>query len=508
MTCSYGQLEADSERVARGLLQAGVAPGDRVVLFMPNCAELVLAYLGCFKAGAIAVPLNTRYRWPEARYAIEHSGSTTLLAHSAVIGQLDVPALDGLGIVRCYLAGAGEPAHTFRAFRELLTSAGTGVRLPALRAEQLALILYTSGSTARPKGVAHTHGGIQHTLRECAAVRRLTGADTTLISLSVSHASALWSQLLPTIATGGCSVLLAAFSAETMQTMPAMIAEHRVTWIQMMPAQLGELTEQVIAAAGRYDLSSLRCAYVGGDKAPLATLERFRETLGFEATECCGMSECGTYTTNPPFGPKRPGSIGTPMPGAQVRIDGAARPGDQGEILLRSPGMMQGYWKDPEATARALRGGWLHTGDLGWMDEDGYLWYTGRSKFVIVRGGSNISPLEVEEALNAHPGVQQSAAIGVPDHKLGQRVAAYAVTRQGQGPPPSSEELRSFVAGRLAAYKVPEVIVLLPSLPTTGMGKIDRTALQRRAESDMRAMGRYSGTIGMRGCERWSWDIT
>ena len=482
VTLSYSQLEADSERVAGGLLQAGVRPGDRVALFMPNCTELVLAYFGCFKAGAIAVPLNTRYRWPEACYAIGHSGSTTLLAHSAVAGQVDVQALDALGVVRRYLAGQGGPAHGFRAFRELLTGANTGLRLLAVLPDQPALIVYTSGSTARPKGVIHTHASIRRTAHDFAAVRRLTGADTTLISLSLCHAAALRGQLLPAIATGGCSVLVPAFSPEAM---PGVIEEHRVTWIQLLPAQLGELAGQVTAAAGRYDLGSLRCAYVAGDKAPLATLERFREALGFEATEYCGMAECGTYATNPPAGPRRPGSIGLPVPGTEVRIDGAARPGDVGEILLRGPAMMQGYWRDPEATAQALRGGWLHTGDLGRIDQDGYIWHAGRSKFMIVRDGSNISPLEVEEALNAHPGIQQSAVIGIPDQKLGQRVVAYAVTRPGQGSPPSSQELRSFAAERLAPYKVPEGIVLLPDLPATGMGKTDRAALQRRAESDI-----------------------
>jgi long-chain acyl-CoA synthetase len=417
----------------------------------------------------------------EACYAIGHSGATTLLVHSAMAGQVDVPALDSLGVTRRYLAGPGRPARSFRAFVELLTGPGTAGRLPAVLPDQPALIIYTSGSTARPKGVIHTHASIQHTVRDFAAVRRLAAADTTLISLSLSHAAALRGQLLPTIATGGCSVLLPAFTPETM---PGAIAEHRVTWIQLLPAQLGELVEQVTAAAGRHDLSSLRCVYVAGDKAPVATLGRFRAAFEFEATEYCGMAECGSYATNPPFGLGRPGSIGLPVPGTEVRIDGAVRPGDVGEILLRSPAVMQGYWRDPEATAEALRDGWLHTGDLGRIDQDGYVWYTGRSKFMIVRGGSNISPLEVEEALNAHPGIQESAVIGVSDENLGQRVIAYAVTRQGHGSAPSSEELRSFAADRLAAYKVPEHIVFLASLPTTGMGKVDRAALRRRAESD------------------------
>ena len=190
------------------------------------------------------------------------------------------------------------------------------------------------------------------------------------------------------------------------------------------------------------------------------------------------------YASNRPLDRNRDGSIGLPAPGTEVRIDGATRPGDEGEILLASPSMMRGYWNDPEATARAVRDGWLHTGDLGRIDEDGYVWWTGRSKFIIVRAGSNISPLEVEEVLNDHPDVLQSAVIGVPDERLGQRVVAYAVTRQGPDSAPSGDDLRGFLAERLAVYKVPEVINIRSSLPTSGMGKVDRAALLQFAVLD------------------------
>jgi acyl-CoA synthetase (AMP-forming)/AMP-acid ligase II len=481
VTHSYGQLEADSERVARSLVHAGVRPGDRVALFMPNCVEFVLAYFGCFKAGALAVPLNTRYRWPEARYAIEHSGATTLLAHSALAGEVDVRALDGLGVVRRHLAGPGRPADSFRPFGELLAAGDTSVRLPLVLPDQDALLLYTSGSTAKPKGVTLTHAGVRHTLRAYAAMWELTGTDRVLVSLPICHAAGLMCELLTTLATGGQSFLLPVFDPEA--TLRA-IEEHRITWTLVLPPQLGALAEQAARADGRHDLTSLRFAIVGGDKAPLPTLERFRAALGFEATEGCGITECVPYASNRPFGARRTGSIGVPAPDTELRIDGAARAGDEGEILLRSPSMMRGYWRDSGATSQALRDGWLHTGDLGYVDEDGYVWWTGRSKFIIVRGGSNISPLEVEEVLDGHPAVQQSAVVGVPDEKLGQRVVAYAVTREGLDSP-SGEELRSFVAERLAAYKVPEVMFLATSLPISGMGKVDRSALQRRAALDL-----------------------
>lgn len=480
-TLTYEQLAADSGRVAQSLIKAGVRPGDRVALFMPNCVELVLAYFGCFRAGAIAVPLNTRYRWPEARYAIEQSGSTTLLLHTALAAEIDVAAVDGLGVTRRYVAGAGDPVAAARPFGELLAGAHPPVEPPVVRPDQDALILYTSGSTARPKGVTITHAAVRRTLRAYAEMWPVSGADTALIGLSISHAAGLICQLLLTIGTGGCSVLLPAFDAgEALRT----IAERRITWTLVLPPQLADLAAHRSAGAGPRDLSSLRFAIVGGDKAPLPTLERFREAFGFEATEGCGITECVPYASNRPHGPNRVGSIGIPAPGTEVRIDGATLPGDEGEILISSPSMMRGYWNDPEETARAIRDGWLHTGDLGRIDEDGYVWWTGRSKFIIVRGGSNISPLEVECVLNDHPDVRQAAVIGVPDERLGQRVVAYAVTRHGPDSPPSDEELRAFVAERLAAYKVPEVIHLRSSLPISGMGKVDRAALLRSAAFD------------------------
>jgi len=481
-THSYEELETDAGRVARGLVEAGVRPGDRVALFMPNCLELVLAYFACFKAGAIAVPLNTRYRWPEARYAIEHSGATTLLVHTALVGEIEVAALAALGVVRRHLAGGGELPPSFRAFDDLLT-AREEAELPAVVADQDALILYTSGSTAKPKGVTLTHANVCHSLWAYPEQWSLTGTDGVVIGLSLSHAAGLVCQLLVTIAIGGRGILLPAFDP---QAMLGAIEAHRATWTLLLPPQVGDLAEQASATAGLHDLGSLRFVIVGGDKTPLPTFARFREALGFDATEGCGITECIPYASNRPFGPRRLGSIGMPAPGTELRIDGARRPGDQGEMLLRGPGLMRGYWRDPEATSTALVGGWFRTGDLGWIDEDGYVWWAGRTKFIIVRGGSNISPLEIEEVMNAHPGVMESAVIGAPDEKLGQRVVAYAVTRQGPGSP-SGEGLRGFVAERLAGYKVPEAVVLLPSLPTAGMGKVDRAALLRRVESDLRA---------------------
>ena len=249
----------------------------------------------------------------------------------------------------------------------------------------------------------------------------------------------------------------------------------------MLPAQLATLLDAAVAECR--DLSSLRCAIVGGDALTLELHERFREVTGLEATEVCGMTECFNYSMNPPFAAKRLGSIGHPPAGTELRLQSATggEPpvGHPGEILVRSAGVMRGYWRDPEHTAEVLRDGWLHTGDVARCDNDGYYWFVGRSKDLIIRGGSNVAPGEVEAVLHEHPAVSAAVVIGVPDPHLGQRIAAWVEPRAGAVT--SEHELAEFVRERIAAYKAPEWIWVEPELPTTSVGKLDRHLLQQRA---------------------------
>jgi acyl-CoA synthetase (AMP-forming)/AMP-acid ligase II len=236
-------------------------------------------------------------------------------------------------------------------------------------------------------------------------------------------------------------------------------------------------------AKTKADVSSVRSCFAGGDAVPLHVHERFHELTGLEVSEVWGMTECLTSAMNPPFGRKKPGSIGLPVREAGLRVIDAqgrdAANGEVGELLVKSPAMFVGYWNNPEATAAAIQDGWLHTGDLARLDEDGYYWFVGRKKEIIIRGGSNISPLEVEEAIDGHPAVLRSGVVGAPDAHYGQVVVAYVVLREG-APPVTEDDLRRFVAQRLAAYKVPERHVFVPDLPLNPTGKVDRHALRAR----------------------------
>jgi acyl-CoA synthetase (AMP-forming)/AMP-acid ligase II len=472
---TYAELDDATNRIAAGLSAAGVGAGERVALFLPNCPELVLGYFACFKLGAIAVPLNYRYRQEEARYALEHSGATSLLVHQSLAGEVAGLPLAGMGISRRYLAG-GEATPPFGAFDSLLT-AGGGAPAPTFDEHQVAAILYTSGSTARPKGVTYSHSTLWHNCLIQSETFQFTPADVHLVSTAACHAAAFTGQLLPNVYVGGTSVLT---HLPTPARVVDAIASRGVTRVQMLPATLEDLVEHLEAHPGR-DLASWRCCTAGGDVVPLELHHRFRKVTGLDISELYGMTEVLSCITNPPFGVKKAGSVGVPAAQTSLRIvddhDRDVPPGGTGELLVRTPAMMVGYWNDPAATAEALRGGWMHTGDLARCDGDGYYWFVSRKKEIIIRGGSNISPLEVEEVLDEHPAVHLSCVVGWPDRHLGQIVVAYVSLRDGVAVPPTADELRRFVAERLAAYKVPERITILPELPLSPTGKVDRKKL-------------------------------
>lgn len=474
---TYAQLDEGTARLAAALSAAGVTTGDRVALFLPNCPELVLSYFACFKLGAIVVPLNYRYREPEARYALEHSGSTSLIVHQSLVSEVAALPLASMGITRCYLVG-GSASPPFHPFDSLVT---TNATFPAASFDEHhpAAILYTSGSTARPKGVTYSHSTLWHNCLIQTETYQFTPADVHLVSTAACHAAAFTGQLLPNVHVGGTSVLT---HLPTPAQVVDAITSHRVTRVQMLPASLEDLVEYLEAHPG-HDLTSWRCCTAGGDVVPLDLHHRFRKVTGFDITELYGMTELLSCITNPPFGDKKPGSIGKPVAQTSVRLlddhDQDVPPGGTGELLVRNPAMMVGYWNDPTATTETLRDGWMHTGDLARCDDDGYYWFFSRKKEIIIRGGSNVSPLEVEVVLDEHPAVHLSCVVGVPDPHLGEIVAAYVSFRDGIAEPPTVDELRRFAAQRLAAYKVPERITILPELPLNPTGKVDRKMIHK-----------------------------
>jgi long-chain acyl-CoA synthetase len=454
---TYQQLDASTDRLAAQLLAQGLQPGDRVAVQWPNAIEVVQLFFAAFKAGLIVVPINLRLKPGEVAWLLEHSGSTLCFAPP--------PFADGV-----------RPSGV-RVLSELPVDDPPTTTLPDVDPQSPALILYTSGSTGRPKGAVLTHQillatGDICTLPYAQASGAVAGARPLLMT-PLMHASGIY-VLFFGLAIGGGSVLLPMFDPAA--TLDA-AEQFRCTLTLALPAMMQFMVEE--QARRPRDLSSLRAIFAGGDSVPVSLQERVRQLIGATVVEGLAQTETGPTIANTVDAPI-PGALGKVHPGIDVRIVdpfGTDVPeGEPGELVLRSPAVFAGYWRDPDATASALRDGWFHTGDLVSRDREGYYWFRGRLKEIIVRGGSNISPQEVEEALYTHPAVLEAGVIGAPHEVWGEVVIAVVSLREGRSA--TEAELREHARQTLADYKVPERVHVLPALPKGATGKVHRSALR------------------------------
>ncbi|HLK60237.1 MAG TPA: AMP-binding protein [Chthonomonadaceae bacterium] len=476
-TWSYEDLNAITDRIATNLLAAGLQPGDRVGLLFANGPGIVFSYYACFKAGLIAVPLNIRMKGPELAYVLNHSGCRMLLGQADLYRALEPVRADIPALERCYIE-EGEPTILGdQPFEALQQEAQNGPELPAVGDDEIAVIIYTSGTTARPKGVMHPHEVLHGFCESNVAHIREKIVVINAAVPSLAHIGSLGGIMLTTYHAGGTMLVFSQFDPKALLEG---IQKHRVTGFWLLPVMYAALLQ--VPDIASYDLSSLRLCLSAGDSLPTPIRERFRALCGREIVEFCGMTEI-PYCCNPLDEGNRPGSIGKPVPGVRIRLvddQGAEVPrGEVGEILAQSKIMMRGYWRDPEATAQTMQGGWIHTGDLAWEDADGYYWFAGRKKDIILRGGSNIAPAEVEEALCTHPAVFAAGVVGAPDPIWGQAVWAFVALRPNAHT--DEAELKEHLQGRLADYKLPETIRILPALPIGLTGKIHRQTLREWA---------------------------
>jgi long-chain acyl-CoA synthetase len=474
-SCTWRELEAASDRLARNLLGLGLEPGDRVASLMPNRPALVVHYLACAKAGLVATPLNYRYAPPEIDHAVGTSGAALLLAHADrvddVAASREVP-----GLRRGVLwYGGGGPLR----FEEVNDRTPAQRDLPAVAPDAPTVIFFTSGSTALPKGVTHTAASVGAGVASLAAGLSFDASGVLLPGTSLSHCAA-YLLTLAGLAVGARTLI--ARTTEPPEIL-ALLRTFQPTLICMLPAPLFAVVRD--HGATRDDFRSLKLCIAGGDKVSAELEREFTALAGFPVEEVYGMTEIGYTAINHPA-PGRIGSLGRLLPGftAEIRDDaGRELPtGAEGRLWVRGPTSMVGYWDAPEATADTIRDGWLDTGDLMSVDADGYLWFHGRKKQIIVHDGSNITPQEVEEALLAHPAIGGAGVIGVRDPLHGENVRAYVSLREGAARP-TAHDLAVFARTRVAAYKVPEEFVFLDELPLNATGKVDRVGLKRLAES-------------------------
>ncbi len=486
-TWTYAEFDRLTDNIAAQLLAAGIRPGDRIGFHLHNTSELALGYIGCFKAGAVAVPINTRLKGREIDYILRHSGAVGYIGETDLYAEVaglrrELPELR----IWC-LCGDGPRESGNFCFKDLLQPAPGPVSLSVVAPSQTAVIIYTSGTTAHPKGVTHSH----ETLMQIAQMMRGLGLDenqVTVATSSMAHILSFGMVYLAGLLNGATVVLLPSIDPEAVLRA---FEQHRCTHMCGLPTFFHAVAQA--QSANPRDVSSGRHFYCGGDSVSPALQEAFERAMGRSVCEAYGSTEAVPLTANR-YGRARVGSIGQATEGTRIRLlDGAGRdvaPGEAGEVCIQSPVLMTGYWKDPEATAAAIRDGWFHTGDLARRDAEGYYWFAGRAKQIIIRGGSNISPQEVESVLQEHPSVREAVVIGRPDAVWGEIVVAYVALQEGRSL--TEAELIKFAGTRMAAYKTPEHVVFRDALPKTATGKLDRRALREaeRAQAELEPRGK------------------
>lgn len=473
---TYGELEQTVLRTMAMLRSKGVAPGDRVALQLPKCLAFVYLHLAIMRLGAISLPLNPAYPARELAYFLEDAGVRLFFAdreaRTTVLPLLDqIPALTESVFVGC----EGEDAFD-RLLAPYQPTEGAAVPLPT-DPDATCLMIYTSGTTGRPKGAELTHGNLTANLDSLHAAWGWRNDDVLLHVLPLFHIHGLLVALHGALHAGATALLLTRF--EPAHALDLLI-KRPCSVFMAVPTIHRRLVDA--PAAADITLRHMRLITSGSDRLPGDLFAQFEARFGVRLLERYGMSEAGMILSNPLHGERRVGSVGAPLPGVEVRIvdpetEAPLPDGVVGEVQVRGANVCKGYWRQPEKTAAAFTpDGWFRTGDLGVRAPDGYFTLKGRSKDLIISGGYNVYPPEVELALAEHPAVEASAVIGCPDVEWGERVVAIVARRASKKV--DEAELIAFCRARLAAYKAPRRIVFVDALPRNALGKVQKAQLR------------------------------
>jgi long-chain acyl-CoA synthetase len=465
-TFTYAAFDEAVNRAAQLLAAHHVKKGDVVSLLLPNSAEYVIGYFACWKLGALAGPINSLLKPQEMAYVISNSEAKALLVHSEFLPTIEairsqVPSLQSIIIF-------DEEARATRGF------SGAPSELPAVSIDRddEAIIIYTSGTTGKPKGCLLTHGNVIANARQISQWLGFTANDRLLSVMPLFHMNAVSVTTMSALYAGGSTVISPRFSASRFWQI---ISDYQVTSFGSVATMLSMLLSNYpdgVPKGLRAD--HLRFAMCGSAPVPAEVLKRFEETFHCLVVEGYGLSESTCRSTfNPPDERRRPGSCGMAI-GNEMKVvddnDREVADGSRGEIVLRGQNILKGYYKNPEASAIAFRNGWFHTGDVGYRDADGFYYIVDRKSDMIIRGGENIYPREIDEVLYQHPAVSAAATIGVPDPLYGEEVAAFVVLKDGMQA--KEEELISYCRERLADYKCPKSIRIVPEIPKGPTGKL------------------------------------
>jgi long-chain acyl-CoA synthetase len=459
---NYAVLNEGATRIAGLLKEKGVQPGDRVGIMLPNVPYFGVIYYGVLRAGGVVVPMNVLLKGREVEFYLSDSGARHVFAWHD-FGEAATTGAEAAG-AEAILVKPGE-------FEQLVISAPRAEEDEPRALGDTAVILYTSGTTGTPKGAELTHSNL---IQNCQSVAqnlgKITEEDMILGALPLFHSFGQTCCLNASVSAGACVTMVPRFDpAKALEV----IARDRVTIFQGVPT----MYHAMLNAPGHEDAdtSTLRLCISGGSAMPVEVMREFEQAFGCIILEGYGLSETSPVASfNHPDRERKPGSIGTPIAGVEMKAvdddDNEVAAGAVGEIAIRGHNVMKGYWQRAEATEEVMRGGWFHTGDMATVDDDGYFFIVDRKKEMIIRGGYNVYPREIEEVLYEHPAVSEAAVVGVPDDALGEEVGAAIVLRSGQDA--GADEIRAFVKERVAAYKYPRRIWFADELPKGPTGKI------------------------------------
>ena len=451
-----GELHSRAARLAGGLRSCGVGPGDRVVVLMANCPEVGVAYEAIWRAGAVVTPAIFLLPPAELAHIVADSGATVILATPELAENAKEAAGDATVVTTDAFAWLEE---------------ADPLPIVPRATEDPAALLYTGGTTGRSKGVLLSHENLWFVGKSAHDAGHLPEIRRGLLALPLSHAYGLLVTVVGFHAEEPHPSVLMRWFDPTLFL--ELMQAHRTQITAVVPSMLQLLLAQPLED---YDLSELRYIVSGGSPLPTEVAEKVLQRLPqVEIREGYGLTESAALVSSTRPGEARLGSVGKAAPGVEVRIEGDD---EVGEICVRSPGVMLGYWQAPEQTAEAIRDGWLYTGDLGYVDEDGYLYVVDRKKDLIIRGGFNVFPRDVEEALLEHPAVAAAGVVGRPDEEHGEEVVAFVELREAI----AEEELVAWSKERIGGYKYPREVHVLGSLPLTPVGKVDRKALRTRVK--------------------------
>ncbi|HEX8069752.1 MAG TPA: long-chain-fatty-acid--CoA ligase [Pyrinomonadaceae bacterium] len=472
---TYAEFDAAVNRTANMLAARDITKGDVVSLLLPNSAEYVIAYFACFKLGALAGPVNSLLKGEEIEYVVNNSEAKLLLVHTEFEPEVDA--------IRARL-------HTLRdvlVFDDYAETVADYAATPdeswrdreLTRADE-AIIIYTSGTTGKPKGCLLTHGNLLANARQISEWLDFTARDRLLTVMPLFHMNAVMVTTVAALYAGGSSVVSPRFSASRFWQI---VSDYQITSVGTVATMLSMLLARYpegVPAGLKSD--QLRFCCCGSAPVPAEVMRRFETTFGVPVVEGYGLSESTVRATfNPPDERRRPGSCGLPI-GCEMRVvDEADEPlpdGTPGEIVLRGENIFKGYFKNDAATRAAFRGGWFHTGDIGYRDAAGFYYIVDRKSDMIIRGGENIYPREIDEVLYRHPAVEAAATVGVPDELYGEEVAAFVVLKPGAQS--SEEELIEFCRAHLADFKCPKRVHLIAEMPKGPTGKVLKRELARR----------------------------